>query len=216
MTRPNLMIVAPGIDRHSDLAGQLRDFGCDVTLADALPEGLAKISSQRPDLVFVAANGDSEAAWDFCWRAKVQVQDGRSPMFVVYGSDGSAVTPDGSAAIEKLARQIASFVVRNDVVVSTPGRIAHLGLEIDTDRHQIQVDGRRLQLTPTEFRLLCHLAQTPGYVRSRAQLAQASTSGASQVQERTVDAHIKSLRRKLGQRADLIETVRGIGYRLRD
>lgn len=80
-----------------------------------------------------------------------------------------------------------------------------------------KVDGYALELTPTEFKLLHHLAQTPGRAVSRSELFEV-TLPESDAYERAVDIHITNLRRKLRDAgADgLIETVRGLGYRLHD
>lgn len=89
--------------------------------------------------------------------------------------------------------------------------IEHLGVRIDLWRHQASVGGRILSLTPTEFRLLRHLVCHPGQAFTRMQLVEAAIGPNAPVLERTVDQHIKALRRKLGQ--PLIETVYAVGYR---
>jgi DNA-binding response OmpR family regulator len=86
-------------------------------------------------------------------------------------------------------------------------------LEIDTVMHEVRRDGERVELTPTEYRLLVMLARYPGRVYSRAQLLEYD-EGAD---ERTVDAHVKNLRRKLEpdpRQPRYVETVLGVGYRL--
>ena len=70
-------------------------------------------------------------------------------------------------------------------------------------------------LTPTEFRLLECLLRQPGRAFTRAQLMDAAIGDGAIVLERTIDVHVKTLRKKLGD-ADLIETVRGVGYRFRE
>ena len=76
-------------------------------------------------------------------------------------------------------------------------------------------DGRELDLTPTEFRLLECMLRQPGRAFTRHQLMDAAIGDNAIVLERTIDVHIKTLRRKLGT-ADLIETVRGVGYRFHE
>ena len=87
---------------------------------------------------------------------------------------------------------------------------------IDSTKHKVIVKGQKIELTATEFRLLECLARRPGVVFSRNQLLDAAGADESMVYDRTVDAHIKSLRRKLGRAKDYIETVRGVGYRFRE
>jgi two-component system phosphate regulon response regulator PhoB len=73
-----------------------------------------------------------------------------------------------------------------------------------------------LELTPTEFRLLECLLRQPGRVFSRPQLMDVAIGEGAIVLERTIDVHIKTLRKKLGTKIDYIETVRGVGYRFRE
>jgi len=83
-------------------------------------------------------------------------------------------------------------------------------------RHEVKVRGELCELTATEFKLLHHMAQRPGRVFTRDQLINAARGDDVVVVDRTVDVHVAALRRKLGLCGDLIETVRGIGYRFKD
>jgi two-component system phosphate regulon response regulator PhoB len=86
---------------------------------------------------------------------------------------------------------------------------------IDRSAHRVTVDNAELDLTPTEFKLLVTLAERRGRVQSRALLLEIVWDAAPDIQTRTVDMHVQRLRTKLGAAGDLIETVRGFGYRLR-
>jgi len=86
---------------------------------------------------------------------------------------------------------------------------------IDRAAHTVAVDGRALDLTATEYKLLLTLAERRGRVQARTQLLQTVWDAAPDIQTRTVDMHVQRLRTKLGPAGDLIETVRGFGYRLR-
>lgn len=97
---------------------------------------------------------------------------------------------------------------------ASPDIIEHLGIRVDRRRCRAFVDGRPLKLTPTEYRLLEHLIRVPGQPCSRDHLMAAAIADQAIVIERTIDVHICALRRKLGS-AGLIETVRGVGYRVR-
>jgi two-component system phosphate regulon response regulator PhoB len=90
------------------------------------------------------------------------------------------------------------------------------GIRLDRVRHEVQIQGRKLDLTPLEFRLLSHFMERPGRVLSREHLLDRVWGEGVYVTDRTVDTHVKRLRSKLGSRADLVETVRGIGYRFRE
>ena len=88
-------------------------------------------------------------------------------------------------------------------------------LTIDISAHLVHVDGHAIELTPTEFKLLLTLAERRGRVQGRAHLLQTVWDAAPDIQTRTVDMHVQRLRAKLGVAGDLIETVRGFGYRIR-
>jgi two-component system phosphate regulon response regulator PhoB len=92
--------------------------------------------------------------------------------------------------------------------------IEHLGVSIDRLLRQAFVGSRQLHLTGTEFRLLEQLLLHPGQSLTRANLMKTVIAGGAIVLERTIDQHVRALRAKLG-RVNLIETVRGVGYRCR-
>ena len=89
-------------------------------------------------------------------------------------------------------------------------------LVVDSRRYKVKVRGRDVAFTPKEFKLLEFLAQRPGVVVSRARILDEVFGYDSAIYDRTVDAHIKSLRRKLGKARDYIETVRSAGYRMKE
>ncbi|HET8986104.1 MAG TPA: response regulator transcription factor [Trueperaceae bacterium] len=88
-------------------------------------------------------------------------------------------------------------------------------LEVDAARYEASCAGESLPLTVSEIRVLALLAKVPGLVRNRTELSAAVGDPERFADERTVDAHIKNIRRKLGACAEQVETVRGVGYRLR-
>jgi len=98
-----------------------------------------------------------------------------------------------------------------------PGELRFRDLVLDPARHQATVRGRPVQLTRNELRLLQTMARSPGRAFTRAELVERAFGWDYEGMERTVDAHVKNLRRKLGARTDSgagwIETVFGIGYR---
>ena len=97
-------------------------------------------------------------------------------------------------------------------------RIARLSerLVVDPDRHIVLADGRPIDLTVTEFGILHHLAQRPGFVRTRDQIIAAVHGRNVILSTRTIDVHVTALRRKLGALAGCVETVRGVGYRFNE
>ena len=88
-------------------------------------------------------------------------------------------------------------------------------ITIDRSAFAVSVDGRQVDLTPMEYRLLLVLAERQGRVQGRRHLLEAVWDAAPDLQTRTVDMHVQRLRAKLGPAGELIETIRGFGYRLR-
>lgn len=89
-------------------------------------------------------------------------------------------------------------------------------IEIDPERHRVEIDGQRPELTATEFKLLDHLARNAGRVQTREVLLDKVWGYNFDGYARTVDTHIRRLRQKMGSAKEYIETVRGVGYRFRE
>lgn len=87
-------------------------------------------------------------------------------------------------------------------------------LTIDVNKMEVFVEGEKVDLTLTEFKLLKHLAEKPGWVFSRERLLNAVWGDEKPVLDRTIDVHIKKLRDKLGKAGKLIKSVRGLGYKI--
>ena len=107
-------------------------------------------------------------------------------------------------------------ILRRVASADEPGDLLRMGsLTINRTAHLVTVDGHEIDLTPTEFKLLLILAERKGRVQSRAHLLETVWDAAPDIQTRTVDMHVQRLRTKLHSAGDLIETVRGFGYRLK-
>ncbi len=111
--------------------------------------------------------------------------------------------------VKAILRRIGPTVSGHDIV--SIGTIS-----VDRTAHRVTVSGEEVELTPTEFKLLLLLAERKGRVQARSHLLQNVWEAAPDIQTRTVDMHVQRLRAKLGSAGDLIETVRGFGYRLND
>jgi two-component system, OmpR family, alkaline phosphatase synthesis response regulator PhoP len=97
------------------------------------------------------------------------------------------------------------------------GVLQMAGLMMDLDRHEVAVDGRMVELTTTEFDLLRAFMENPGYALTRLELIEAGLGYQYEGMERTLDSHIKNLRRKIepdSRQTTYIQTVYGVGYRL--
>ncbi len=117
---------------------------------------------------------------------------------------------------QELVLRVKAILRRTGAAGTTPGDVLGIGpIQIDRSAHRVAVDGHDVDLTPTEYKLLVILAERRGRVQARASLLESVWEAAPDIQTRTVDMHIQRLRTKLGPAGDLIETVRGFGYRLR-
>jgi two-component system, OmpR family, phosphate regulon response regulator PhoB len=115
---------------------------------------------------------------------------------------------------QELVLRVAA-ILRRLGAASAGANVLSIGpIRIDREAHQVSVDGKDIDLTPTEYKLLMTLAERRGRVQARGHLLETVWEAAPDIQTRTVDMHIQRLRSKLGAAGDLIETVRGFGYRL--
>lgn len=117
---------------------------------------------------------------------------------------------------QELILRVGAILRRIQQGQQQPGDTLRVGpIAIDRAAHRVAVDGRDIELTPTEFKLLLTLAERRGRVQARAHLLETVWDAAPDIQTRTVDMHVQRLRTKLESAGELIETVRGFGYRLK-
>jgi two-component system, OmpR family, phosphate regulon response regulator PhoB len=117
---------------------------------------------------------------------------------------------------QELVLRVAAILRRVGAAPTSGGSVMTIGpLELDVAAHLVRVNGEAVELTPTEFKLLLLLAERRGRVQARAHLLESVWEAAPDIQTRTVDMHVQRLRAKLGAAGEMIETVRGFGYRLR-
>jgi two-component system phosphate regulon response regulator PhoB len=129
------------------------------------------------------------------------------------GADDYLVKPFSP---QELVLRVRNILRRTRALATERGNLLTIGpIEIDKAAHVVRLDGQPIDLTATEYKLLVTLASRRGRVQSRAQLLESVWESAPDIQTRTVDMHVQRLRAKLGDAGDVIETVRGFGYRLR-
>jgi two-component system phosphate regulon response regulator PhoB len=113
----------------------------------------------------------------------------------------------------ELVLRVRALLRRRAAPAGEPDRLERGPVRIDLDRHRCFVDGAEVILTAKEFQLLATLMRRPGRVLTRERLLDEVWGSDVTVTLRTIDTHLKRLREKLGEGGELIETVRGVGYR---
>jgi len=119
--------------------------------------------------------------------------------------------------VRALARRVAELRRSRGATAEEPAAVRRWrGLELDTRRHQVRIDGSDVELRPLEFRLLALFLGQPGQVFTRDEIIAELWGGDAAVGPRTIDVHVRRLRERLGWCGAAIETVHGVGYRLAD
>lgn len=129
------------------------------------------------------------------------------------GADDYIPKPFSNKELVARVRSVMRRTTRNAAPVETGQAVLAGPLRIDPERHKAWVHDQEVELTATEFRILLLLARNPGRIFSRSQILADARGELAAAFDRSVDAHIRTIRKKLGKERDLIETVRSIGYR---
>lgn len=222
MSRGKILIVEDDRDIVEMVEYNLKQDGYETVHAFNGEKGTKLAEEEKPDLIILDLMLPAIDGFEVCKTLKRQQSTARVPIIILsaksretdkvvgleLGADDYITKPFSPR--ELIARIKA--VLRRHKEQPT-GEIKTGQLVIDSAGHKVLVKGREAELTATEFRLLECLARRPGVVFSRNQLLDAAGVDGSMVYDRTIDAHIKSLRRKLGSAKNCIETVRGVGYR---
>ena len=202
--------------------------GYTVTTAINGEDALAAIPRDMPDLVLLDLMLPGIDGLEVCRSLKKETKTAAIPIVMVTakGEESDVVAGLELGADDYIAKPFSINVVLARVrtvlrrkSVPTADRDASLcvhGIVIDPKRREVTVHGQRLDLTFTEFALLHFLAGRPGWVMTRDQIIDAVRGQDYAVTDRAVDVQIVGLRKKLGEHADYIETVRGVGYRFKE
>jgi two-component system phosphate regulon response regulator PhoB len=222
-----VLVVDDEADIVALVAFHLAKAGYRVSTAATGPDALAAARQERPmlivlDLMLPGMSGldvlrelrASEATRDIAvllLTARREEQDRIEGLSV--GADDYLTKPFSP---QELVLRVGAILRRVAAAGVGPGDVVtHGPIEIDRAAHRVRVNGQEVELTPTEYRLLQLLYERRGRVQARAHLLETVWEAAPDIQTRTVDMHVQRLRAKLGEAGELIETVRGFGYRLR-
>lgn len=200
----------------------LRSAGFSV---DAFPEGtslLAALGKRIPDLVLLDIMMPGRDGLSILKELRADPETQAIPIVMVTAKTSEADTVKGldSGADDYLTKPfgIMELVSRCKALLRRSRRrtsmLAFEPIELDDDRHRVTVNGQETELTFKEYGLLKYLLENSGMPVTRDRLMEAVWGFAFTGETRTVDMHIKTLRKKLGAAGGLIETVRNVGYRL--
>ena len=211
------------------LVYSLQREGFDVLVAYDGQDGLRQAQLKIPDIVVLDLMLPVKGGIEVARELRLDSRTRQIPIIMVtakaeeadqlvgfaVGADDYVTKPYSiKVLIERIKRELRRRQTRE--ANSTRNIVECHGVAIDRLRHQATVAGEELVLTPTEFRLLEPLIRQPGRAFSRHELMDAAIGEDAIVLERTIDVHVKSLRRKMGDAADFIETIRGVGYRFQE
>ena len=227
MAKARILIVEDDAALAEVLEYNLRLEGYDAHVARDGQQGLREIRLRCPDLVVLDLMLPMIEGLEVCrlLRADPATQNLLILMLTARSEEsdelvGFSVGADDYVtkpfSVKVLLRRIAALLRRREQGVADRDVIFSQGITIDRHRHRATVGDRHLDLTPSEFGLLAALVRQPGRAFTRAELIDVALGDDAIVLERTIDVHVRALRKKLDEHADLVETVRGIGYRLRD
>ncbi len=219
------------VDDESDLRElieyNLEQSGHTVFTAGDGISALELAQSKMPDVIVLDVMMPGLSGIEVAKRLRGESQTSSIPIIMLTAKTQEAHELEGLNAgaddyISKpfsmpiLIARIGSLARRSKMDTDTGSSLTLGPVSINLSEHQVSVDGHNVQLTITEFRLLATLAQSKGKVLSRAELISRAIGPAVTVTPRTVDVHITALRKKLGDHASLISTIRAVGYRADD
>jgi two-component system phosphate regulon response regulator PhoB len=227
MPKAQILIVEDDPSLAEVLDYNLRQDGYQTLVAGDGQDGLRQARLKTPDLVVLDLMLPLVDGLEVCRRLRADpVTRGILVLMLTAKSEetdevvGFSVGTDDYVAkpfsVKVLLERVRALLRRRDGSSTNGSILVSQGVMLDRERHRVTVEEKPLDLTPSEFGLLEALIRQPGRVYARSELIDAALGGDSLVLERTIDVHIRSLRKKLGPHAVLVETVRGIGYRLRD
>jgi two-component system, OmpR family, phosphate regulon response regulator PhoB len=226
MPKTRILIIEDERQLTEVLSYNLQREGYEITVAHDGQEGLRKAQTTLPDLILLDLMLPVMSGLDVCRELRSGEHTKEIPIVILtakaeetdqvvgfsMGADDYVTKP---FSIKVLLQRIKALQRRVEGVSEPTDVIEYLDVRLDRVRHRAFVKDREMILTPTEFRLLECLIRQPGRAFSRHQLMDSAIGEGAIVLERTIDVHIKTLRKKLGD-MDLIETVRGVGYRFRE
>lgn len=224
--KPLILVVEDEAPLITLLRYNLEEAGFEVSVAADGEEALVAVAERRPDLILLDWMLPAVSGLEVCrqLRRKPGTRDLPIIMLTAKGEEGDRVRGLDSGADDYITKPFspAELIARVRAVIrrSRPAlseeTLEFADIKMDLAAHRVSRGGRPVHLGPTEFRLLRHFMEHPGRVFSREQLLDAVWGHDVYVEPRTVDVHIRRLRKALngGDAQDVIRTVRSAGYAL--
>lgn len=226
---PQILVVDDEPDISALVAYHLARASYRVRTAADGAEALRAVESQPPDLIVLDLMLPGASGFEILQELKRRPETQTVPVILLtarreerdrieglqLGADDYVAKPFSP---QELVLRVGAVLRRSaqQVRVDSPRRVLRVGpFVLDPSAVHAEVNGRNLELTPTEFKLLQILMDRRGRVQSRRKLLESVWDVTANIATRTVDMHVQRLRTKLGEDADWIETVRGFGYRFR-
>jgi DNA-binding response OmpR family regulator len=229
MTRPKILVVEDDRSIADVLMYNLAEMGYDVQCAHTGQAGLDKAKLLLPDVIVLDVMLPGIDGLEVCRRLRstpetqqikilmltAKSEEGDQLVGFSVGADDYVIKP---FSVRILMERIKALFRRRNQEDNNhdPDVIEGGSIVLDRVKHRISVDGQPVQFTATEFRLIDSLMRQPGRVFDRVELIELALGADTLVLERTIDVHVRSIRKKLGRFADRIETVRGVGYRFQE
>jgi len=225
--QPNILVVEDEKDILDLIDYNLRQAGFRVARAMDGVEAMNLIKKEPPDLVILDLLLPGLDGKEVCRRIRQDESTRNLPVVMLtakaeeidriigfeIGADDYLTKPFSP---RELILRVQAVLRRTMEQPEPTVRLSFPGLVIDPERHRVEVDGQEVVLTATEFKLLYYLAGRPGRVQSRDLLLDQVWGYPYEGYARTVDTHVRRLRKKLGRQKERIETIRGVGYRFRE
>ncbi|MAY74502.1 MAG: DNA-binding response regulator [Phycisphaerae bacterium] len=222
-----ILIVDDEVDLSELLSYNLSRAGYTTRVVHDGRNGLEAARSFEPDLIVLDVMMPEMSGFEVANRLRRDAATRQTPIIMLTAKSGETDELSGlsSGADDYVTKPFSMRVLeaRIEAVLRRSARAIEVEpsegqqfgpLSLNPETHEAMLDGTPLKLTVTEFRLLESLIGSAGKVMSRKSLINDALGPGVTVTERTIDVHVTSIRKKLGPRADLIRTVRGVGYRL--
>jgi len=209
------------------IAMNLRAAGFTVVTAETGTAALQKAQSEAPDLILLDLMLPEMSGLEICRALKRETATAAIPIIMLtakseevdrvvgleLGADDYVAKPFSP---RELVLRVKSVLRRGQEKPAADDRLQLGEIFLDRARHEVEVKGKRIDLTATEFKLLAVLMERRGRVQGRERLLNDVWGYESVIDTRTVDTHVRRLREKLGRASSYIETIRGVGYRVMD